>query len=499
MSPTLHENVLQSLLWCLTLCAGVCSIVVWVIPTPIQTAGVTIDPLSAVLTLLVGFVGSITFRFSIRYMDGEKDKQRFLSWLCFSVCMAYLFMMSTNLLLLFAAWSLTSLGLHQLLTFYADRPEAWPPARKKFLISRLGDLALISAIAVIWIGYGTLDLHVFIENARNDTASGSSGLIAVLVALAAITKSAQFPFHSWLPETMESPTPVSALMHAGIINAGGALLLRFAPILVQSEAALLLLTTIGTITVLIGTLSMWAQVKVKRTLAWSTVGQMGFMMVQCGMCVFPAMLLHIVGHGCYKAWNFLRSGSLPDASYGQLPRSPGASLYIATLGTLASTPAILLATWLTGFSPTHTPGELGLTAVLALSIGQMWLVLLRSPGIAIWMDLGGVAKALLATFTVAVLAFSLYRVTGHLATSALGDMEPAFTALARVRAGLPVLALAALVVFKAFQERIAQTPWGFAFHVHALHGFYLGALADQWIERLWNHLFTKEKNDATVA
>lgn len=498
MSRTFHEKMLQGLLWSLTLCAGAFCLVALVVSAPIRTAGVTIDVLTALLTLLVSAVGSITFRFASRYMDGEREKQRFLSWLCFSVCMAFLLMMSTNLLLLFAAWSLTSLGLHKLLTFYAERPEAWPPARKKFLISRLGDLALISAIVLIWSRYGTFELHVFLDAVHSGTETKIANLVAILIALAAITKSAQFPFHSWLPETMESPTPVSALMHAGIINAGGALLLRFAPVLLQSETALLLLTVIGTITVLLGTLSMWAQVKVKRTLAWSTVGQMGFMMVQGGMGMFPAMLLHIVGHGFYKAWNFLRSGTLPDGRYTHEPLSPCANLLIATLGTMASLPALAVASWLTGFSPAHAPGELGLTAVLALSIGQIWLVLLRPGGNTVWMPVVGVVQASLATIAVAILAFALYRVAEYLAAPALGPIEPSFTVLACLRAGLPVLALAALVVFRAFQQPIAQTAWGHAFHVYALHGFYLGAIADHVIERLWTFLFTKEQIDATV-
>lgn len=174
------------------------------------------------MTLLVSGVGTVAYRFSMHYLDGEPGQAHFLRWLCFTVSVAYLLMLSTNLLLLFAAWACTSLGLHKLLTFYHNRSEAHRPARKKFLISRLGDVVLLTAIVLIWINWGTLDLLAFLERVGKPVGwDGAPTAAALLIVAAALTKSAQFPFHSWLPETMESPTPVSALMHAGIINAGG--------------------------------------------------------------------------------------------------------------------------------------------------------------------------------------------------------------------------------------------------------------------------------------
>lgn len=134
-------------------------------PQAVHILGLTIDRLSAVLTLLVATVGAVCLRYSLRYLDGEPGQRRFLWWLTFSVAMAFLLMMATNLVVLFITWSLVSLGLHKLLTHYTDRPEAVPPARKKFLISRLGDVALILAIVLIWQGWGTLDLNAFLAAA----------------------------------------------------------------------------------------------------------------------------------------------------------------------------------------------------------------------------------------------------------------------------------------------------------------------------------------------
>ena len=270
--------------WCraltLTLVLASAGMLAWqaVVPHPVRFAGWTIDRLSATLTLLVASVGFVSCRYARRNLDGDPHRDRFVLWLGMTVTAAYALMLASHLLVLFVAWTLTSIGLHALLTHYADRAEARRAARKKFLISRIGDLALLAAIALAWRTFQSLDLGHIVAAASPANATA----VSLLVVLAALTKSAQFPFHTWLPETMESPTPTSALMHAGVINAGGALLLKFSPLLVHAPSALLVLVAVGTLTASLGAVAMWAQVKVKRTLAWSTVAQMGFMMIQCG-------------------------------------------------------------------------------------------------------------------------------------------------------------------------------------------------------------------------
>lgn len=450
-----------------------------VIPISVHVAGITIDRLSASLTLLVAVIGSVTFRFSIRYLDGNPLRRRFLRLLTFTVVAAYLLMGSTNLVLFFGCWLLTSLGLHELLTIYGDRREAIRPARKKFLISRLGDLALIAAIVLIWKDWGTLDLNEFLAAVVASNDSPALGAVAFLVAVAALTKSAQFPFHSWLPETMESPTPVSALMHAGIINAGGALLIRFAPALVRVPEVLLLLSIIGTLTFAIGMLAMWAQVKVKRTLAWSTVSQMGFMMVQCGLGAFPAAAVHIVGHGCYKAWSFLRSGEVPSPS--TTPVLPVRAITLALIGTVVAVPALAFASWITGYSPLHSPGELALSAIVALSVGQLWVAILGRPSSGSARVLATVAS----TVGVAVGACGIYRGAAVFLFPVLGELPPATGVLAWIAAAIPVGVLLALVIVHALLPVIGRVSFGRAFHVHALHGFYLGAIADRLLDSVW--------------
>lgn len=477
----------QALLCGLTVVSAVLLVGQIFAPQPIALPGVTIDRLSALMTLLVAGVGAVVYRFAVRYMDGEPGQQRFLHWLCLTVGMAYLLMLATNMLLLFAAWSLTSIGLHQLLTFYRDRHEVYPPARKKLLISRLGDVALLAAIALIWLEWRTLELGVFLQRvAAADSASPAAAAVGLLVVLAAVTKSAQFPFHSWLPETMEAPTPVSALMHAGVINAGGVLLLRFAPLLVLVPSALLLLALVGTVTVALGVLAMWTQPTVKRTLAWSTVSQMGFMMIQCGLAAFPVAALHIVGHGCYKAWSFLRSGELPHYAPSAHALPPRHALALGITGAALAMPALAVAARLTGFDPLHSPGELALAGIVALSIGQLWIALFRYAGVGAGQPLRWTVLALLLTMIVSVLAFALYRGAGLFFAPVLGTLPTPQGPLAWAAALVPLVVFAGLAVLHALLPALSHSARGRALYVHALHGFYVGALADRLVARIWS-------------
>jgi NAD(P)H-quinone oxidoreductase subunit 5 len=490
----LAEHILFAILGGLTVFSGLLLLGQAFLAEAIYFPGITLDRLSAAIALLVAGVGTVAYRFSLRYLDGEPEQQRFLRWLFFTVLMAYLLMISTNLLLFFAAWLSTSLGLHQLLTFYRDRAEAQRPARKKFLISRLGDIALIAAIVTVWINWGTLDLITFLDRVDEPTAwSAAPTVAALLVVIAALTKSAQFPFHSWLPETMESPTPVSALMHAGIINAGGVLLLRFAPLLVEVPLALLNLAFVGALTAIIGMLAMWAQTNVKRTLAWSTVSQMGFMMIQLGLAVFPAAALHLVGHGFYKAWAFLRTGDVPSPAPAPTPAPPPRAFTYGLIGTAAAVPALALASAVTGFNPLHSPGELALSAVVALTIGQVWIAIFRAPATDDNTALSRNVTAVLLTLIVAVVAFLLYQGAAIFFEPVLGSVPVLTGRLAWIAAVLPVIAFVLLATVHALMPVLHQSKMGRAFYVHALHGFYLGALADRLVAAVWKKVDSEKK------
>jgi NAD(P)H-quinone oxidoreductase subunit 5 len=202
--------------------------------------------------------------------------------------------------------------LHKLLLFYPERVAAQRAARKKWVTARAGDAALIVAVVVLLWPVRHRRYRGDPERASAADSVPGATWVAAALALAAILKSAQFPTHGWLTEVMETPTPVSALLHAGVINAGGFLLIRFADVMLLSPGVLAVLVMLGGFTALFGGLVMLTQSAVKTSLAWSTVAQMGFMILQCGLALFPLALLHIVAHSLYKAHAFLASGQAVD-------------------------------------------------------------------------------------------------------------------------------------------------------------------------------------------
>ena len=268
-----------------------------------------IDVVSVVMLLLVSFIGWVVVRYASTYLDGEPGQGRFTALLCATLASVMLLVTSGNLVQLVAAWVATSLFLHKLLLFYPGRVAAQRAARKKYVTARAGDIALLGAAGLLAYGFATTDIASILEAARRSEGRPYAIAAAVLIAIAAVLKSAQFPMHGWLTEVMETPTPVSALLHAGVINAGGFLLIRFADVMLAAPGVLAALALLGGFTALFGGLVMLTQPAVKTSLAWSTVAQMGFMIFQCGLALFPLALLHIVAHSLYKAHSFLASGS----------------------------------------------------------------------------------------------------------------------------------------------------------------------------------------------
>ncbi|MEO1200042.1 MAG: proton-conducting transporter membrane subunit [Pseudomonadota bacterium] len=271
-----------------------------------------IDAVSVIMLILVAFVGWIVVRYSCSYLDGEARQGAFLGWMAATLAAVLLLVQAGNLVHFVFAWIATGFALHRLLLFYRDRVEAQRAARKKRVTTMLGDVALTCAAILLVVGYGTFDIADILAASREGNAPFAVIGAAALLAVAAILKSAQFPTHGWLTEVMETPTPVSALLHAGVINAGGFLLIRFADVMLLAPGVLAVLVMIGGFTALFGGLAMLAQSSVKTSLAWSTIAQMGFMIMQCGLALFPLALLHIVAHSLYKAHAFLASGTAVD-------------------------------------------------------------------------------------------------------------------------------------------------------------------------------------------
>nr|WP_277348864.1 proton-conducting transporter membrane subunit [Sneathiella limimaris] len=268
-----------------------------------------IDALSVVMMLLVSSVGWVVLRYSRTYLAGEAGQARFMAWMSLTITAVLFLVQAGNLVQFVIAWICTSLFLHNLLLFYPERFQARRAARKKYVTARLADGALLIVAVLLAISYGTGDIAQILFLAKGGDSSVAVMWACGLLAVAALLKSAQFPTHGWLIEVMETPTPVSALLHAGLINAGGFLLIRFADVMLLSPGVLAVLVIVGGFTAIYGSLVMLTQPAVKTSLAWSTIAQMGFMIFQCGLALFPLALLHIVAHSLYKAHAFLSSGS----------------------------------------------------------------------------------------------------------------------------------------------------------------------------------------------
>ncbi|KAA9009027.1 proton-conducting transporter transmembrane domain-containing protein [Histidinibacterium aquaticum] len=267
-----------------------------------------IDIVSVAMTLTVAFVGWIVLRFSRVALDGEGRQAAFMGWMAATVACVLLLVGAGNVVQLAVGWVAVGVTLHRLLLFYPERPRARRAARKKAVSGIIASAALVLAVGLLVAGFGTSDIAAINAAARSGEGTGTLALAALLLALAAVFKSALVPTHGWLTEVMEAPTPVSALLHAGVVNAGGFLLIRFADVLVAAPGVLALLALVGGFSALVGAAVALTQPAVKTALAWSTCAQMGFMVLQCGLALFPLALLHIVAHSLYKAHAFLASG-----------------------------------------------------------------------------------------------------------------------------------------------------------------------------------------------
>ncbi|MCK0165727.1 NADH-quinone oxidoreductase subunit L [Marinobacter sp. S6332] len=321
---------------------------------------------AAWMALMVGFIGWVILRFSERYLRGDPGRERFLPWFLLTITCVLVLVMTNNLLVLAGAWVGVSISLHQLLTLYPERPQARMAAVQKFIVSRVGDVLVVAGVVLLYLHHGTFYLP---EMVQAQTASPSSSLTltlaSVALALAALLKCAQIPFHGWLLRVMEAPTPVSALLHAGVINLGGFLWLRLFPVFDGFTAGHLILLTIGGLTAVIAVLTMMTQYSVKHALAWSTCAQMGFMLFEIGMGAYTLALLHLLAHSVYKAHSFLASGRTVKASAVGLfaqQRSPAGLLWALITGGIAT--FILLQI------PSLVEGNLVFGALLVLAVAS---------------------------------------------------------------------------------------------------------------------------------
>ncbi len=446
--------------------------------------GLYLDAVSVTMFALVSFVGVAVLRYSRNYLDGDTNHGAFIQRLSLTIAAVQMLVISGNLALLIAAWIATSFCLNGLLLFYAERRAAVLAARKKFVVSRLGDACLIGAACCLYQVFGSLDYEtIFAGAAKLQGASdGLLTLAALLIAAAALLKSAQFPLHGWILEVMETPTPVSALLHAGIINAGGFLVLRLADIMSLSAPALSVLAAVGAVTALFGSLVMLTQTSVKVSLAYSTIAQMGFMLLQCGLGAYAAALLHIVAHSLYKAHAFLSSGSVIDVLRASWSPSRNGSPHparflVALVGTLGLAFAI---SWAFGATLAAKPGVFVLGSVL-----MMGLTLLVANAIDARPNTYVVGRAVGSAIAVGVLYFALQAGSEHLFAGALPSTQPLSEPADMAIAVFAIAAFAGVTWLQSQMAAIGATSWGRALHVHLSHGLYVNTIANRLALRFW--------------
>ncbi|MCX8135023.1 MAG: NADH-quinone oxidoreductase subunit L [Roseococcus sp.] len=441
------------------------------------------DAVSGVMLLLIGFIGLVVTAYSRRYLDGDPGQGRFAKWLALTLGAVTTLVLAGNILLFALAWLGVSLALDRLLLFYGARPGAQLAWRKKFVATRAADAALLLALALLGWQFGSLEIGAILAGAKAMAAEGAAPasvhLAAFALAVAAVLKSAQFPVHGWLPEVMETPTPVSALLHAGIINAGGFLLVRMAEVVALSAATLDALVVVGAVTAVFGAAVMLTQTSVKVALAWSTVAQMGFMVLQCGLGAFSAALLHIVAHGLYKAHAFLTSGGVAQTRRHETDAPLTLPALLAALAAgLGLTALVALAfdmpVW------TH-PGVAVLGAALMLGLAPMLASALLAPGAGRFVALRVSAIAL----AVCIAYFGLQAGAQALLGPVLPAQAPARGPFALLLSALTVAAFAALLVLNLLRRAPDPHPAIRALYVHLHNGLYVNALANRVFLRLW--------------
>jgi len=439
-----------------------------------------LDAVSATMLVLVGFIGWIVVRYTRTYLDGEARQGAFTGWLCATLAAVLLLVQSGNLVQLGVAWIAASFTLHRILLFYPERAAAQRAARKKRLFSVVGALALLLAAGLLANAYGTTDIAAINAAARGGAVPVSVFLAAGLLAVAALLKSAQFPTHGWLTEVMEAPTPVSALLHAGVINAGGFLLIRFADVMLTAPGVLAALAIVGGFTAIFGALVMLTQPAVKTSLAWSTVAQMGFMMLQCGLALFPLALLHIVAHSLYKAHAFLASGGAVEQVAairrpGPVAIPDGAAVGRAFVLALALYVAIGACFGIALGFDHKSPQALALGAILIFGVAYLLAQ--------------GLADAAPRALTLRTAVYAALAAVGYFALQTAAEWLTGATLPATPEPGRLEWVLMALAILSFGMVAVAQAllplwsghPAAAGLRVHLSNGFYVNAALDRML------------------
>jgi NADH-quinone oxidoreductase subunit L len=287
--------------------------------------GLSIDRLTAVMLLLVTTVSGLVHIYTIGYMHAEPGYARFFSYIALFTFSMLMLVLADNLLQLFVFWEAVGLCSYLLIGHWYERPSACAAATKAFIVNRVGDFGFLLGLFLAWASFGSLTyLEIFAQahqsvNATLNLLAPVGGhwdvsvvtMICLLLFMGAVGKSAQVPLHVWLPDAMEGPTPISALIHAAtMVTAGVFLVARLAPLYNLSPTAMTVVAITGGLTMVVGATIALTQTDIKRVVAYSTVSQLGYMMMACGLGAYAAGIYHLLTHGAFKALLFLGCGSV---------------------------------------------------------------------------------------------------------------------------------------------------------------------------------------------
>jgi NADH-quinone oxidoreductase subunit L len=281
-------------------------------------AGLFVDNLTACLLIVVTTIGMLVHVYSIGYMKHDPAGYwRFFAYLNLFMFSMLLLVLADSWLVVFVAWELVGLCSYLLIGFWFGKRSAALAAKKAFIVNRVGDVGFALGIMAIWVNLGTLDIRTTFERIGSLDPLWIA-VIALLLFCGAVGKSAQFPLHVWLPDAMEGPTPVSALIHAAtMVNAGVYLVARASPIFTLAPGVMVLVASIGIFTAILAASIAFTQTDIKRVLAYSTLSQLGYMFAALGVGAYVAAIFHLMAHGFFKGLLFLDSGSVIHAVHDE--------------------------------------------------------------------------------------------------------------------------------------------------------------------------------------
>src|SRR3954470_15261357 len=390
----------------------------WITSGDLQVAwSLRVDTLTAVMLVVVNTVSSLVHVYSIGYMDEDPSRPRFFSYLSLFTFAMLMLVTADNLVQLFFGWEGVGLASYLLIGFWYQKPSANAAALKAFVVNRVGDFGFSLGIFGTFLVFGTVSIPAILAAAPHMAGStiGFLGhrvdtmtLICILLFIGACGKSAQLGLHTWLPDAMEGPTPVSALIHAAtMVTAGVFMVCRLSPMFETSHTAMTVVTLVGAATALFAATVGTTQTDIKRVIAYSTCSQLGYMFMAAGVGAYGAAMFHLFTHAFFKALLFLGAGSVIHAMhheqdmrfYGGLRKEIPITFWVMVIGTLAITgvgvagfgfagfwskDAILEASWASGSVPGTIAFWLGALAALLTSFYSWRLIFLTFFGEARW-------------------------------------------------------------------------------------------------------------------